>query len=94
MFCGAIRENEQHCPMRWSGGVGCWHPSRLSPYVHDAMVVLAGGGVLPSQVRQGTKLVAELQREMDRSRRQRLQSLGFEEEEAVRLSTFHTKNFM
>jgi TusA-related sulfurtransferase len=68
--------------------------SGLSPYVHDAMVVLAGGGVLPSQVRQGAKLVAELQREMDRSRRQRLQSLGFQEEEAARLSAFHTKNFM
>jgi TusA-related sulfurtransferase len=68
--------------------------SGLSPYVHDAMVVLAGGGMLPSQVRQGAKLVAELQREMDRSRRQRLQSLGFQEEEAARLSAFHTKNFM
>jgi TusA-related sulfurtransferase len=68
--------------------------SGLSSYVHDALVVLAGGGLVPCQVRQGTKLVTELQREMDRARRERLQNLGFEKGQAERLSAFHTKNFM
>ena len=68
--------------------------SGLSAYVNDAMVVLAGGGILPSQVRRGTERVAELQRDMHVARRQRLLSLGFEEEEAERMSAFHTKNFM
>ena len=68
--------------------------SGLSPYVHDALVVLAGGGVLPTQIREGTRLVNALQREMDRARRERLQNLGFETEQAEQLSAFHTKNFM
>jgi hypothetical protein len=38
--------------------------------------------------------VAELQREMDRSRRERLHSLGFEPGLAANMSAYHTKNFM
>jgi hypothetical protein len=38
--------------------------------------------------------VAELQREMDHARRERLQSLGFEPEVATAMSAYHTKNFM
>jgi hypothetical protein len=68
--------------------------SGLSPYVHDALVVFAGGGVSIAQVRSGAKHVAGLQREMDRARRERLQSLGFEAEIATQMSAYHTKNFM
>lgn len=68
--------------------------SGLSPYVHDALVVLAGGGVSIPQIRTGTRLVLELHREMHRSRQERLQSLGFSGEQASELSTYHTKNFM
>ena len=68
--------------------------SGLSPYVYDSLVVMAGGGVSPEQIRQGAKRVAELHREMDRARRERLQSLGFDREEAIALSAYHTKNFM
>jgi hypothetical protein len=68
--------------------------SGLSPYVYDALVVMAGGGVAAAQIREGARRVAELHREMDRSRRERLQSLGFDAEEATALSAFHTKNFM
>jgi len=68
--------------------------SGLSPYVHDAMVVMSAGGVSPAQIRQGAARVAELHREMDRSRRERLLSLGFDEEQAATLSAYHTKNFM
>jgi TusA-related sulfurtransferase len=68
--------------------------SGLSPYVHDALVVYAGGGLSIAQVRAGASHVAELQREMDRTRRERLHSLGFEPRLAASMSAYHTKNFM
>jgi len=68
--------------------------SGLSPYVYDALTVLAGGGISPVRVREGARHVAVLHREMDRARRERLQSLGFETGEASTLSAYHTKNFM
>jgi TusA-related sulfurtransferase len=68
--------------------------SGLSPYVHDALVVYSGGGVSPAEVRRGSSRVSGLHREMDRSRRDRLQALGFLTPEAESLSSYHTKNFM
>jgi hypothetical protein len=68
--------------------------SGLSPYVYDALTVLAGGGISPRQVHDGARQVAALHREMDRARRERLQSLRFDAEEARTLSAYHTKNFM
>ncbi len=68
--------------------------SGLSPYVHDALVVYAGGGLSIAQVRAGAGHVNELQREMDRTRRERLHSLGFEPGLAANMSAYHTKNFM
>jgi TusA-related sulfurtransferase len=68
--------------------------SGLSPYVSDALVVLAGGGISVAQIREGARRVLGLHREMDSSRRERLQSLGFSSEEASELSAYHTKNFM
>jgi TusA-related sulfurtransferase len=68
--------------------------SGLSPYVHDALVIYAGGGVAVEQIREGARHVAELQREMDRTRRERLQSLGFDPAAAFQMSAYHTKNFM
>jgi TusA-related sulfurtransferase len=68
--------------------------SGLSPYVHDALTIMAGGGVEPGQIRAGAERVAQLHREMDRARRERLQSLGFAVEMAAQMSVYHTKNFM
>jgi hypothetical protein len=68
--------------------------SGLSPYVHDALVLYAGGGLSIAQVRAGARHVADLQHEMDRTRRERLQSLGFKPELAAIMSAYHTKNFM
>jgi TusA-related sulfurtransferase len=68
--------------------------SGLSPYVHDALVIYAGGGLSIAQVRAGARHVADLQREMDRTRRDRLQSLGFDPAQAANMSAYHTKNFM
>src|SRR6202166_2986387 len=42
--------------------------SGLSPFVFDALTVLAGGGIIPRQVQQGARHVAALHREMDRAR--------------------------
>jgi hypothetical protein len=68
--------------------------SGLSPYVHDALVIYSGGGVSPAQIRRGASFVAGLHREMDRVRRERLQTLGFSAQDAEALSAYHTKNFM
>ncbi len=68
--------------------------SGLSSYVHDALVILAGGGIAVAQIREGARRVANLHREMDRARRERLQALGFAAADATRMSEYHTKNFM
>jgi hypothetical protein len=68
--------------------------SGLSPYVYDALAILAGGGASPAQIRSGAGRVAGLHREMDHARRARLQGLGFDAEDAITLSAAHTKNFM
>jgi hypothetical protein len=68
--------------------------SGLSPFVHDALVIYSGGGVSPTQIRRGASCVAELHRDMDRARKERLQSLGFTVSDAETLSAYHTKNFM
>ena len=68
--------------------------SGLSPYVYDVLTVLAGGGISDARVREGARHVAVLHREMDRARRERLQSLGFDTLEASTLSAYHTRNFM
>lgn len=68
--------------------------SGLSPFVHDALTIMAGGGVEPKQIRKGAERVAQLHREMDRARRERLQSLGFATEIAKQMSVYHTRNFM
>ena len=68
--------------------------SGLNPYVHDALVIYAGGGVLPAQIRTGARAVSALHRDMDRHRRERLQSLGFADADSAKMSEYHTKNFM
>jgi TusA-related sulfurtransferase len=68
--------------------------SGLSPYVYDALVVYAGKGVSVAQIREGARRVAQLQRDMDHARRERLQSLGFDPLTASQMSSYHTKNFM
>jgi hypothetical protein len=62
--------------------------------VYDALVVYTAGGVSAAQIRKGARQVADLQREMDRARRERLEALGFEPAVASEMSAYHTKNFM
>lgn len=92
---------EREPEKRWSLAAAVERRSRmlasisgLGPYVHDALVIFAGGGISPAQVRAGARLVRELHREMDCARRERLQSLGFEAGAASEMSAYHTKNFM
>jgi hypothetical protein len=66
----------------------------LNEEVFDALVVLAAGSWEPLAIASGFERVAKLQRDMDQARRQRLQKLGFEEDEAEALSALHTRNFM
>jgi len=68
--------------------------SGLSSYVHDALVVFAGRGVSPQNVRAGARRVFALHREMDNARREPLESLGFDSIQATSLSAYHTKNLM
>lgn len=66
----------------------------LNEEVFDALVVLAAGSWEPQAVASGFERVVKLQRDMDQARRQRLQKLGFDEQEAATLSALHTRNLM
>lgn len=66
----------------------------LNEEVFEALVLLAAGSYAPEDLRRGWGRVQALVEDMDRGRRQRLRRLGFDEEEAARLSALHTRNFM
>jgi hypothetical protein len=66
----------------------------LNEEVFDALVLIAAGGWEPEAIRSGWRAVQELEREMANGRQRRLQRLGFDRDEAERLSHLHTKNFM
>ena len=66
----------------------------LNEEVFDALVLIAAGGWEPEVIRSGWRAVQELEREMANGRQRRLQILGFDRDEAERLSHLHTKNFM
>jgi hypothetical protein len=66
----------------------------LNEEVFDALVIVAAGGFDVGAIERGHALVDELQADMDRGRKARLVSLGFDEAEAARLSALHTRNFM
>jgi hypothetical protein len=70
------------------------HTAGLNEEVFDALVLLAAGSFTPAALRNGSLATAELGREMERGRRQRLVRLGFSEERAANLASLHTKNFM
>jgi hypothetical protein len=68
--------------------------SGLNEEVFDALVILAAGDFDTASIERGHRLVEALQQDMDRGRKARLCSLGFDEAEATRLSALHTRNFM
>jgi len=66
----------------------------LNEEVFDALVLLAAGELSPTAVARGHAAVQQLQRDMAAGRRSRLARLGFDRDEAQRLSELHTRNFM
>lgn len=68
--------------------------SGLGDDVFDALVLLAAGEWTPAALRRGHAAVVELARDMHAGRKLRLSRLGFADEEAERLSSLHTRNFM
>jgi hypothetical protein len=66
----------------------------LNADVFDALVVLAAGEWTPEAIARGYRAVQDLHAAMDDGRRQRLQRLGFPDDEAAELSALHTRNFM
>lgn len=66
----------------------------LNEEVFDSLVLLAAGGWTPEAIGEGFTKVQTLKQEMDLDRRSRLLKLGYAAEEASKLSTLHTRNFM
>lgn len=70
------------------------HTAGLNEDVFDALVLLAAGSWAPVDIAQGWDRVQALKVSMDHGRQVRLRRLGFEPEQAAKLSSLHTRNFM
>jgi hypothetical protein len=66
----------------------------LNEEVFDALVLLGAKEWRPRAIADAYDKVANLKREMDSGRRNRLTRLGFAESQAAELSAMHTRNFM
>lgn len=66
----------------------------LNEEVFDSLVLLAAGDLSAAAIARGHAVVQELQREMSAGRKARLARLGFARDEAARLASLHTRNFM
>lgn len=68
--------------------------SGLNEEVFDALILLAAGEFTPAAIAAGFVRVQQLVKDMSEGRRSRLEKLGFGREDAQRLSSLHTRNFM
>lgn len=68
--------------------------SGTTPFVMEALAVLAGGGASPQQMSAGVEHVKRLYRTMDQNRTQRLVQAGVPLDLARKMSEMHTPNFM
>lgn len=68
--------------------------SGVGALVEESLVIYSGGGMTPSELRAGSRRVAELYRSMHSSRVKRLAAVGFDISQADHLSQLHTPNFM
>jgi hypothetical protein len=66
----------------------------LNREVFDALILVAAGGWETERLREGSRRVSNLIRDMDRTRRGHLLRIGFSDGEAEELSSLHTRNFM
>ena len=70
------------------------HTAGLNQEVYDALVLVAAGSWRHDDLRKGSRLVAQLLRDMDIARKRNLARVGFGEEQSAALSGLHTRNFM
>ena len=70
------------------------HTAGLNAEVFDALLLMAAGSWEHAALREGSRRMYQLTRDMDEGRRKRLMRLGFSESEAAELSALHTRNFM
>jgi TusA-related sulfurtransferase len=68
--------------------------SGVGALIEESLIIYAGGGLSPSCLRTGTKLVARLYETMHANRVKRLSAAGFETRQADHMSRLHTPNFM
>ncbi len=68
--------------------------SGLNREVFDALILVAAGGWETERLREGSRRVTALIRDMDATRRGHLLRIGFTKEQAEELSSLHTRNFM
>jgi hypothetical protein len=66
----------------------------INELVIHALIILAGGGIEPEQLKHGSAKVQSMLQQMDDNRRRRLVSIGFSASEAATISGLHTPNFM
>lgn len=66
----------------------------LNEEVFDSLLLMGAGSWSPEALRAGWNKVQGLVADMDKGRTRRLLKLGFAEEEAMKLSALHTRNFM
>ena len=57
-------------------------------------MLLAAGGWSIRQIASGFEKVQALKEDMASGRQMRMKRLGFEQDEATRLASLHTRNFM
>jgi hypothetical protein len=70
------------------------HTAGLNTEVSDALVLMAAGSWMISNLSRGYDEVAALIQEMHVMRRKRLTGIGFSDVQAEELSSLHTPNFM
>lgn len=68
--------------------------SGVGALIEESLIIYSGGGMNPSSLRTGTKLVAQLYETMHANRVKRLAAAGFAVEHAEHMSRLHTPNFM
>ncbi len=78
-------EQRQHFVAAAAGG---------NSHTMEALAILAGGGRQPELFQKGFHAVKELQAKMHENRIKRLVTIGLTEEQAIKMSTLHTPNFM
>jgi hypothetical protein len=66
----------------------------LSPLLTEGLTIMAAGSLRPRALGEGADAVRALLRTMERNRRRRLRSAGFDEIEARLISELHTPNLM